>query len=44
MNAVPSNAVKMRKMKKEARLGASAVPMLAAQKTTEHTWLTWRSR
>lgn len=31
--AVPWNAVKMRKTKKAARLGASAVPMLAAVKS-----------
>jgi hypothetical protein len=39
MKAVPSNAVRIRKMKNAARLGASAVPMLHAQNSTEVIWL-----
>lgn len=35
MNAVPSNAVRIRKTKKAARFGASAVPMLQPQKSTD---------
>jgi hypothetical protein len=34
MKAVPSNAVRIRKMKYEARSGASAVPMLQPRKRT----------
>lgn len=33
-NAVPSKAVRIRKTKKAARLGAKAVPMLQPQKRT----------
>ena len=41
MKAVPSKAVRIRKMKKAARLGASAVPILAAQNKTAQIWLTY---
>lgn len=39
IKAVPSKAVKMRKTKKAARFGASAVPTLQAQKSTAVIWL-----
>lgn len=37
---MPSNAVRIRKTKKAARLGARAVPMLQPQNSTEVVWLT----
>ena len=40
INAVPSKAVRTRKTKKAARLGASAVPMLHPQNRIEVTRLT----
>ena len=40
MKAVPSKAVKTRNTAKAAKLGASAVPMLAATNKTAVTWFT----
>lgn len=39
MNAVPSKAVRARKMKKEAKFGARAVPRLEAQKRMVVSWV-----
>ena len=39
IKAVPWNAVEMRKTKNAARFGASAVPILLAQKRTAVIWL-----
>jgi hypothetical protein len=39
MKAVPSKAVKIRKMKNAARLGARAVPILHPQNSTAVAWL-----
>lgn len=41
-NAVPWNAVKIRKTKKDARLGAKAVPMEKPKKSTALVTETWK--